>query len=343
MLNVLTIITGLIVGVLFGFALQRGRFCMNSAFRDPLVFKDYTLLKAVGLAIAVQLIGFYILNFLGLISYNPKSFYFLAVPLGAYVFGIGMVMAGGCASGTAYRVGEGMLGSWLALFGFVGTAYLAKDGILSGLTAGIQNYNLGPLTLGSITGVPNIIWVSLFCFLIFWLLFGKKRNKTKLPSKEDKRGNLIKNIFKKGWSWQMAGLTIGLTGVLAFIFSSLSGRNSPLGITMGFETIVKSILSGKNFLTWGSFEVIGLLIGAFAGAYYAGEFKFRLPKANRAIQSFAGGVLMGFGAIVADGCNIGHILSGVPQLAVSSLVGGLFIILGGWTMAYFLFIRNDKI
>ncbi len=343
MLDILTIITGLIVGILFGFALQRGRFCMNSAFRDPLVFKDFTLLKAVGLAVAVELIGFYLLNTFGLIEYNPKSFYWIAVPLGAYIFGLGMVIAGGCASGTAYRVGEGMIGSWWALFGFVGAAFLAKDGILSGLTAGIQNFNLGPLTLDSITGVPKIIWVGFFSFIIFWLLFGKKRNKTKNSDKKDKHSNLIKIIFKKGWKWQIAGLVIGLIGILAFVFSALSGRNYPLGITMGFETILKSILNGENFLTWESFEVIGLLMGAFFGSLIAGEFKFRYPKPRVAVQSLFGGILMGLGAVIANGCNIGHILSGVPQLAVSSLVAGIFIILGNWTMAYFLFIRNNEI
>ncbi len=334
-------ISGLAIGILFGFALQRGRFCMNSAFRDPLLFKDFTLLKAVGLAIAVELVGFYVLNLFGLIELNPKSFYFLAVPLGAYIFGIGMVVAGGCASGTAYRVAEGMVGSWLALTGFVGVAYLAKDGFLSGLVLKIQNYNLGALTLSSVSGLSEVIFVVLFGGLLFWLLFRKKAAKDKNSDTQIKSAEIINNIFKEGWSWQRVGLVIGLIGILAFIFSSISGRNYPLGITIGFETIVKSIIHLENFLTWESFEVIGLIAGAFIGSYFASEFKFRFPKPEVALQSFIGGSLMGFGAIVADGCNIGHILSGIPQLAISSIVAGIFIILGGWTMAYFLFIRNN--
>ncbi len=334
---VFMIISGLAIGILFGFALQRGRFCMNSAFRDPLVFKDFTLLKAVSLAIAVELVGFYALDFFGLIEFSPKTLYLLAVPLGAYIFGIGMVIAGGCASGTAYRVGEGMIGSWLALFGFVGAAYLAKDGFLSGLISKIQTYDFGTPTLSSISGLPEIIFAIIFAGLLFWLLFRQRPNKTP----DSKHQSIVKRIFKKGWSWKMAGLAIGLIGVLAFVFSALSGRNYPLSITMGFETIVKSIIYWENFLTWESFEVIGLLIGAFVGSYFAGEFKFRFPKPRVALQSFIGGVLMGSGAIIAGGCNIGHILSGVPQLAISSLVAGIFIILGGWTTAYFLFIRNN--
>ncbi len=338
---VFIIISGIAVGIFFGFALQRGRFCMNSAFRDPLLFKDFTLLKAVGLAIAVELVGFYILNLFGLIELNPKPFYLLAVPVGAYIFGIGMVVAGGCASGTAYRVGEGMIGSWLALVGFAGTAYLAKDGFLSGFVLTMQSYESGPLTLSSISGLPGIFFLIFFAALLFWLLFRKKAAKDQIADPQVKSAGKMNQIFKKGWSWRRVGLIIGLIGILAFIVSSLSGRNYPLGITMGFETIVKSIIHLENFLTWESFEVIGLIIGAFLGAFFAGEFKFRWPKPKVALQSFVGGSLMGFGAIVAGGCNIGHILSGVPQLAVSSLVAGMFIILGGWTMAYFLFIRNN--
>ncbi len=66
--------TGLPVGFAFGFALQRGRFCMNSAFRDIIVLKDYALLKAVGVAILVSMIGFAIMDETGVISISPVPF-----------------------------------------------------------------------------------------------------------------------------------------------------------------------------------------------------------------------------------------------------------------------------
>jgi len=51
---------------------------------------------------------------------------------------------------------------------------------------------------------------------------------------------------------------------------------------------------------------------------------------------------MGFGAVVSKGCNITHILSGVPQLALSSMLGGAFIILGCWAAAWWMFLRPMK-
>ena len=66
------VITGLFVGILFGFVLQRGRFCMNSAFRDIVLFKDYALLKTVAAALLVSLAGFAIMDLTGVITLAPK-------------------------------------------------------------------------------------------------------------------------------------------------------------------------------------------------------------------------------------------------------------------------------
>ena len=52
------VVTGLFIGLIFGFVLQRGRFCMNSAFRDMVVLKDNVLLKTVFVALLVELVGF---------------------------------------------------------------------------------------------------------------------------------------------------------------------------------------------------------------------------------------------------------------------------------------------
>ncbi len=330
------VISGLLVGLIFGFALQRGRFCMNSAFRDPLVFKDFTLLKAVTLALIIQMIGFHFLSYLGIIALAPKTVYLLGAIIGGFVFGSGMVIAGGCASGTAYRVGEGMVSSMLALFSFALTAFFFKDSFLSNITESVHQFDLGKITLASLTGVPDWIFVVMLSAIGFYFLFRKKEETI------ENNKPFFEKWFKTGWTWKSAGIIIGLIGITAFIASAFAGRNYPLGITMGFETIVKSIFAGKNFLTWESFEVIGLIMGAFIAALIANEFKIRLPPIKMGVQSLFGGTLLGLGAVIADGCNIGHILSGVPQLAVSSITAGTFIVLGAWTTAYFMFMRGEK-
>ena len=55
------------------------------------------------------------------------------------------------------------------------------------------------------------------------------------------------------------------------------------------------------------------------------------------LQVMVGGIMTGAGANLAGGCNIGHFLTGLPTLAISSIVASIFLILGNWTMAYILY------
>lgn len=86
---------GLIVGVAFGYALQRGRFCMNSVFRDILLTRDLTLLRAYLLALLIQMVGVRSMAALGLFGVGIAPFFWMATLLGGFAFGIGMAFSGG--------------------------------------------------------------------------------------------------------------------------------------------------------------------------------------------------------------------------------------------------------
>jgi hypothetical protein len=343
------ILSGLIVGILFGFALQRGRFCMNSAFRDIILLKEYTLLKAVIVAIIVSMLGFHVMASLGIIQLNPKPLSWGADIIGGFIFGVGMVLAGGCASGTTYRVGEGMVGSFVALLGFMLSAVITGSGALSGIksyletTTKVTVTNPGPLvtttsqspTLANIIGVDPWIIVIVIAILAIGVLAWKRGGEGKTE------GSLSEKIFKRGWPWWATGIVIGIIAMIAFPASAATGRNYPLGITGGWSTFLNALMKGDaNVLSWETFLVIGVVIGAALAASIAGEFKLRAPGPGRLIQQFIGGLLLGIGAVIANGCNIGHILSGVPQLAISSIIFGFFVIIGCWATAYLLLMRR---
>lgn len=119
-------------GILAGFTLQRSRFCFTASLRDPLLTGGTSLTKAVIVAIAIASAGFAAIQFSaaskGAAIPGNISPVGIHVIVGAVLFGIGMVIAGGCASGTLMRVGEGFLMQIISLvFFIVGSLWGAKD------------------------------------------------------------------------------------------------------------------------------------------------------------------------------------------------------------------------
>lgn len=119
-------------GVALGFTLQRSRFCFTASLRDPVLTGSTSLTKAVVIAITVATAGFAAIQYAaaakgGAVPGNvsPAGIH---TAVGAAMFGIGMVIAGGCASGTLMRVGEGFTMQMLSLvFFIIGSLWGAKD------------------------------------------------------------------------------------------------------------------------------------------------------------------------------------------------------------------------
>jgi len=112
-------------GICFGVILQKGRFCFTASMRDPYLTGSTSVTRAVLIAFGVATVGFAAIKYgydvMGLpmpgMSYVvPVSF---GTIIGAFMFGVGMVIAGGCASGTLMRVGEGFHMQLISLLFFV--------------------------------------------------------------------------------------------------------------------------------------------------------------------------------------------------------------------------------
>lgn len=92
---VMAALLGVPVGLAFGYALQRGRFCMNTAFRDVFLIRDQTLLRAYVLAVLIQMIGVHLMAQLGWFTLAMAPFWWQAALAGGFVFGWGMALSGG--------------------------------------------------------------------------------------------------------------------------------------------------------------------------------------------------------------------------------------------------------
>jgi len=110
----------LLCGIAFGVIIQRTRFCFVRGFRDPFMTGESEAPRAIALAVIISMLGFAALKWAGLRGesvYVPQAFWFGSL-LGGVIFGVGMVVAGGCGSGSVWRAGEGHVKLMLAVVFF---------------------------------------------------------------------------------------------------------------------------------------------------------------------------------------------------------------------------------
>lgn len=142
-------------------------------------------------------------------------------------------------------------------------------------------------------------------------------------------------------AWVVAGRGIGASGALTAIVATIQHWLFP-GLTARSAYFAPYFADGANPLNdYLSYLLIGVLLGAFAGAASCRDLAFEVQRGPRATVSgrlsgaLAGGVLTGFAARLARGCTSGEGLVGAAQLSVGAWVFLLCIFAGGFATAYF--------
>lgn len=341
------VISALLCGGLLGFVLQRGRFCMNSAFRDVVFIQDLTLFRGYLIALGVMIVGSNFLNDMGYIKLMPQTFYPLANIIGGYLFGLGMVMASGCGSGIYFKAGEGQIAAVVAILGFLMTAGATLFGVLNPLYNALRSVKV------EIAGKSNAMLWELFGdgMTTKWLVIAVIVAAIFIFSLKDKPFSVGK---QKGFYWSVTGLLLGFTGVLTFWASQHWGGGFARGMNFTspsaelISTVVTNDAHSKFFpmssigyftVTWAELAVIGVPLGAFLSAKMLKEFSWKVPSGQELVTVFLGSLLMGFAGITAGGCNVGQGLTGCTTLSIGSISATIGIILGNWTMVYFKFIK----
>ena len=303
------IVTGLALGAVLGWVMQRGRFCVTGMIRDIFLNKTWRGFTALLIVIAVHAVGLAVLTTAGVITPEYKQFAPLAVVLGGLLFGMGIVLAGGCASGTWYRSAEGLIGSWLALVFYAGSAAAMKGGSLNALNEGLRSWELPITTIHGSLGL-SVWWLVIpFTLGVAFLtrhFLAQEAKAPKMATLKPKKTGLAHLLAEKPWHFYPTAAIIGALGVLAWPLSAATGRNDGLGITSPSSNLSKFLVSGEDTVDWGVMLVLGLLVGAFFAAKASGEFRLRVPSAEQAVRSVIGGVLMGVGASAAGGCTVGN-------------------------------------
>ncbi len=288
---------------------------MNSAFRDVIFVNDLTLFRAWLLALVVAIIGANLMEDIGLLGdagLRRQAFAPVAAIIGGYIFGIGIVVAGGCGTGILYKQGEGQLAALVAMFGFVITLLATIHGPLKPINQFLRQYKVSigegenansSLALWDILGGAGMKWVviAIVC-AIFIVVVMKGKPFGKMP--------------KKGWSWSLGGLMVGITVIIAWWASYYWGGQSrgisaagPTSEAALLLTLGNSMARDPMFDFWGLFTgswsalyVFGIPLGAYISAKGLSEFKLTIPRdASEVLKVFWGGMIMGFGAAVAGG------------------------------------------
>lgn len=334
-------LTGLLIGLAFGFVLQRSRFCMTGGFRDIYLTRNNTMFYAFLIAISVQSVGVFSLISLGLLEYNAGTFPIAGTIVGSFIFGLGIVLAGGCATGTWYRAAEGLIGSWIALATYMLSSAMMKYGVLSPFYNEIYGAtrlnNSIPESLNLSPWVLVALLVAITSYLAYKTL---SKPKIEIPSLPKQRSGLNYLLFEKRWHPFFAALIIGIIAFLAWPASYATGRESGLGITTPSANLITFLVTGDSSkIDWGVFLILGIFLGSYIAAKGSNEFKWRLPDARIVILSFIGGLLMGVGASLAGGCTIGNGLTNTAVMGWKGWISLTFTIFGVWTASYFIYVR----
>ena len=115
----------IIIAGLMGLISQRSRFCIVKSFRDPFMSGESEGAVGVIAGLAVSLIGFTAIKVFGIGAIGELSLraremtwvfphFWAKAAVGGFIFGLGMTIAGGCAVGTLWRMGEGQVKLWFS-------------------------------------------------------------------------------------------------------------------------------------------------------------------------------------------------------------------------------------
>src|SRR5258708_16123760 len=235
------------LGLGFGLVLQRGRLCFAGAFRDLFLMRNGTMMRAilVGLAIMAPVFALIEARAVPEPSFGAVAAGAHVVPLGVnlaaggLMFGIGMVVAGGCVSGTLYRIGEGYLASWASLGGILLGLSFAAHTWNAWYTLTIEAAPLGwlPTSLGY-GGAVLVTWVALAAAFVasLWgetggaeagpplVIAARRKAAAPVPLGQHRRA-ISATLLGKGEPPLAAVTTLALLNVAAFLV------DTPLGVT----------------------------------------------------------------------------------------------------------------
>jgi len=330
-----------IIGALLGVTLYHASFGFTGGWRRMVVEKRGGAMRAQMLMIAVTAIAFFPLLAAGNVFGQPlvgaTAPVGVSVLVGAAIFGLGMQLGGGCGSGTLFTVGGGSARMLVTLAFFIVGAVLGT----AHLPWWLLQPSLPTISLGTALGVPagliiTLIGLGAVAAVTIWI---ERRAHGSLETVKAPANRGLARLLRGPWPLIGAGLLLALLNLATLVVAG-----HPWSITYGFglwgAKIAQAVgipVASWEFWSWPaqaqalqasvledvtSVMDFGTILGAALAAGLAGKFapKAALPFLSL-LAAAIGGVLMGYGARLSFGCNIGALFSGI---ASGSLHGWLW-------------------
>ncbi len=332
---------GLLIGFVFGAVVYRTNYCAMGSLSDIHNFGDFRRFRAWVLAAATALVGAQLLQGAGLVALD-KSMY-LAPTLGwfghiagGFVFGIGMVFAGGCPSRNLARAGGGDLRAMLTLMVLGLVAYMTIAGLVAPVRAaldratafglfGAPTQGVGDL-LSALTGISRGSINPVLTMLIAAAALGYC---------------FLDDRFRNSHVHVVSGVAVGLTVVAGWALTGLAFDDMatrpvpPISLTYvrpaGDALQWLALFTASPMPGFGVASVFGALLGAFAAAMAMGRFRLAtFSDTGDTLRNLLGAALMGVGGVMALGCTVGQAITGVSTLALGSFLSFAAIVAGGF-------------
>lgn len=318
----MTILLAVVAGGALGAVLARGDFCFHSTWRrlfteprSTSLLRAYLVLLIVTTPVVQLMLATDVID-----PFIPQLAPWSAI-LGGLVFGVGMVIAQTCVSGMFYKLGSGMLGMVIAIAAWaVGDLFVWRWS-LSGLRERLNGDQIfvttadGTIEIPTVTNVFGIVGVLLVIVSLVAMAAWVLRDEANRRPTEKLGGVRL-------------GVAAALVMILAWLLVRWHGFDYAYGTSSVPSQVWSSLFDDASISWWIPLGLASVIPGALIAAVAGNTLWLRGEEPRRYAQLAAGGLVMGAGAGIAGGCNLGHSMVGVPLLSLGSIVATLSIVAG---------------
>lgn len=334
----------LVIGALLGLTLYHGAFGFTSAYRRAIVERDVAGVLAQLVMLGLAMLLFAPLLTAGEVFGHPLGGALapagVQVAIGSALFGLGMQLGGGCGSGTLYTIGGGSVRMVITLAAFCAGTFIGSLDLAR--YAGLPS--LGPVSLVVELGLAGALALQLGLLALIWLglrLWARGAPQRPLWQRLS-FGRLLRGpwplLFAAAMLAGLNALTLVVAGHPWTVTWAFTLWGAEAATAVGWDPSTSSFWSGgfpgaaleRGILRDNvSIMDLGIIVGALTAAGLAGRFApgWRVPWRSL-LAAILGGLLMGYGARLGFGCNIGAFFSGVASFSLHGWLWIIFALVG---------------